>query len=116
VSDLRECGESWGRLAASSFDADAASLSQLALLQQAMLALASWLEMVCLKSSLQGSLYAHTEIEFRPLQEDGAASAGSHTIELQGLVSTMQVGRILGQDQSSQQCCGSGKFLTGSDF
>ena len=91
VADLRECGEGWARLAASSFDADAASLAQLALLQQAMVSLASWLEMVCLKSSLQGSLYAHTEIEFRLLPQDGAGVDSSNsTIELQGIVTTLQ--------------------------
>ena len=88
---MRECGEGWARLAASSFDADAASLAQLALLQQAMVSLASWLEMVCLKSSLQGSLYAHTEIEFRLLPQDGAGVDSSNsTIELQGIVTTLQ--------------------------
>ena len=91
MADLRECGEGWARLAASSFDADAASLAQLALLQQAMVSLASWLEMVCLKSSLQGSLYAHTEIEFRLLPQDGAGVDSSNsTIELQGIVTTLQ--------------------------
>ena len=40
VKDLDECGESWGRLAASSLDADAATLAQLAILQQAMISLA----------------------------------------------------------------------------
>ena len=91
MADLRECGEGWARLAASSFDADAASLAQLALLQQAMVSLASWLEMVCLKYSLQGSLYAHTEIEFRLLPQDGAGVDSSNsTIELQGIVTTLQ--------------------------
>ena len=91
MADLRECGEGWARLAASSFDADAASLAQLTLLQQAMVSLASWLEMVCLKSSLQGSLYAHTEIEFRLLPQDGAGVDSSNsTIELQGIVTTLQ--------------------------
>ena len=88
---MRLCGEGWARLAASSFDADAASLAQLTLLQQAMVSLASWLEMVCLKSSLQGSLYAHTEIEFRLLPQDGAGVDSSNsTIELQGIVTTLQ--------------------------
>ena len=91
MADLRECGEGWARLAASSFDADAASLAQLALLQQAMVSLASWLEMVCLKSSLQGSLSAHPEIEFRLLPQDGAGVDSSNsTIELQGIVTTLQ--------------------------
>jgi hypothetical protein len=40
VKELQECGDSWGRLAASSLDADAATLAQLAVLQQAMVSLA----------------------------------------------------------------------------
>ena len=91
VADLRACGEGWARRAATSLAAAAASLAQLTLLQQAMVSLASWLEMVCLKSSLQGSLYAHTEIEFRLLPQDGAGVDSSNsTIELQGIVTTLQ--------------------------
>jgi hypothetical protein len=40
VKELQECGDGWGRLAASSLDADAATLAQLAVLQQAMVSLA----------------------------------------------------------------------------
>ena len=40
VKELQECGEGWGRLAASSLDADPATLAQLAVLQQAMVSLA----------------------------------------------------------------------------
>ncbi len=88
VKDLQDCSDGWGQLAASSLDADAASLAQLAVLQEAMGSLARWLEMVCLKSSLQGSLYSNTEIEFQlPALPEGATA---NTIELQGIVATLQ--------------------------
>ena len=44
--------------------------------------------MVCLKSSLQGSLYSNTEIEFQlPALPEGA---DANTIELQGIVNTLK--------------------------
>jgi hypothetical protein len=49
--------------------------------------------MVCLKSSLQGSLYSNTEIEFQlPALPEGAEP---NTIELQGIVNTLKEGADL---------------------
>merc|ERR1719348_2356511 len=62
-----------------SFDADSATLSLLTILQTGVASLATWLEMVCLKSNLQGSIYTDTEIEFN-------TKLPSSTIELSGLV------------------------------
>ena len=53
VRQLDSCSQQLARLYESSFDADTASLAQLSVLQQATASLAQWIEMVCLKSSLQ---------------------------------------------------------------
>ncbi|XP_023336904.1 integrator complex subunit 7 [Eurytemora carolleeae] len=60
VKDLQTCAQAWTTLAESSFDADPASLSQLLVLQKMVSNLAMWIEIVCLKSSLQGSIYTDT--------------------------------------------------------
>lgn len=53
VKQLEGCSQQLARLYESSFDADTASLAQLSMLQQATSSLEQWIEMVCLKSSLQ---------------------------------------------------------------
>ena len=86
VKDLQSCAQQWGILAESSFDADAASLSEILVLQKAISALAVWIEIVCLKSSLQGRMYADTEIEFTPDMADDH----SPSVELQSLINTFK--------------------------
>lgn len=86
VKELEGCSQKLARLYQSCFDADSSSLAQLSVLQQATASLSQWIEMVCLKSSLQGSMYLDTEIEFNPtlpldLQPD---------VALQGLISVIQ--------------------------
>ena len=56
VRQLGDCSTSWSRLAESSFDADSASLALVVVQQQSLSSLATWLEMVCLKSPLQVGL------------------------------------------------------------
>ena len=84
VKQLQDCSGSWARLAESSFDGDTASLAHLGVQQQSLSALATWIEMVCLKSPLQGNIYTDTEVEFQP-------SLGDHkpAIELQGLIANI---------------------------
>ena len=59
-------------------------MAHLGVQQQSLSALATWIEMVCLKSPLQGSIYTDTEVEFQP-------SLGDHkpAIELQGFIANV---------------------------
>ena len=66
IRQLETCASDWARLAQSSFDADSRSLALLSVQQQTLSSLATWIEMVVLKSSLQGNIYTHTELEFVP--------------------------------------------------
>ena len=86
VADLAACAAVWEALAESSFDADAASLSLVLVLKKLIGDLALWIEMVCLKSSLQGSMYADTEIEFVPDLVENHSPA----IQLQGVINTFK--------------------------
>jgi len=86
VKELQECAGEWGKLAEASFDADLASLAFIRILEKAMSNLATWIEMVCLKSSKQGTMYADTEIEFVPDLPDGY----SPSIQIQALIKTFQ--------------------------
>jgi len=86
VIHLQECGEMWASLAESSFDADLSSLAEVRLMEKAVNSLAMWIEIVCLKSSLQGSMYADTEIEFVPDIVEGHTPA----VQLQSLINTFQ--------------------------
>jgi len=85
VRNLAECAANWAKLAESSFDADSASLAVLAVQQQGLASLGTWMEMVCLKSPMQGSIYTDTQVEFQP-------SLNGHrpTIELQGLIDNLK--------------------------
>ena len=85
VKQLAECAASWARLAESSFDSDSASLALLSLQQQSLASLATWVEMVCLKSNLQGSIYTDTEVQFQP-----SLAALQPAIELQGLIDNVK--------------------------
>jgi len=86
VRQLNTCAASWVKLAESSFDADSSSLALLAVQQQAMANLATWIEMVCLKSPLQGNIYTDTEVEFSP------SIPGIHkpTVELADFITNIQ--------------------------
>ena len=53
IRQLETCASDWARLAQSSFDADSRSLALLSVQQQTLSSLATWVEMVVLKSSLQ---------------------------------------------------------------
>jgi len=86
VVDLGGCARAWENLAESSFDADAASLSLVLVIKKLIGSLALWVEVVCLKSTLQGSMYADTEIEFVPDLVEGHTPA----VELQGLISAFK--------------------------
>ena len=66
IRQLETCASDWARLAQSSFDTDSRSLALLSVQQQTLSSLATWIEMVVLKSSLQGNIYTHTELEFVP--------------------------------------------------
>ena len=57
MKELQECACDWGRLAEASFDADLSSLATIRILEKGMSNLATWIEMVCLKSSKQVSIF-----------------------------------------------------------
>jgi len=86
VKQLNSCATAWVKLAESSFDADSSSLALLAVQQQVMSSTATWIEMVCLKSTLQGSIYTDTEVEFSP------SLPGNHqpTVELADYISNIK--------------------------
>jgi len=86
VKELQKCARDWGSLAEASFDADLASLALIRILEKAISNLAIWIEIVCLKSNLQGSMYADTEIEFVPELLEGY----SPSIQIQTLIKTFQ--------------------------
>ena len=104
VKQLADCAASWAALAQGSFDADAATLAMVGVEQQAMASLATWVEMVCLKSTLQGTIYTDTEVEFEP-------SLGGHqpSVELQGLVGSVQAAaarfRAVAADPAARPIC-----------
>ena len=64
MKELQECACDWGRLAEASFDADLSSLATIRILEKGMSNLATWIEMVCLKSSKQVSLFHGVNILF----------------------------------------------------
>ena len=86
IRQLETCASDWARLAQSSFDADSRSLALLSVQQQTLSSLATWIEMVVLKSSLQGNIYTHTELEFVPdmtLTGDSQVSITVHVYTVQ---------------------------------
>jgi integrator complex subunit 7 len=66
VADFSRVGSLYGTLYESSFDADPDTLCHIQVVQHMCLRLSQWIEMVCLKSSLQGSIFDEQEIEFNP--------------------------------------------------
>jgi hypothetical protein len=66
VSNFAEVARIYAELYQASFDADSDTLLQLQLLRQLNSCLSQWIEMVCLKSSLQGSIYQDQGVEFAP--------------------------------------------------
>ena len=88
IRQLETCASDWARLAQSSFDADSRSLAMLSVQQQTLSSLATWIEMVVLKSSLQGNIYTHTELEFVP--DMTLTGASQVTIELAGIIANIQ--------------------------
>jgi len=86
VKELQECACDWGRLAEASFDADLSSLATIRILEKGMSNLATWIEMVCLKSSKQGTMFADTDIEFVPDLLEGYTPS----IQIQALIKTFQ--------------------------
>ena len=81
IKQLQACANKWVTLAEASFDADGPSQALLSLQQGVVSSLATWIDMVCLKSPLQGNIYAHTQLQFKPdLDPDHT------TIELAGII------------------------------
>ena len=71
ISDLTSVAASFGELYCSCFDGDADTLTQIHVLQHLCLCLSQWIEMVCLKSSRQGSIYEDIAITFAPTSIEG---------------------------------------------
>merc|ERR1719334_1242528 len=69
-----------------SSSADTASLALLSVQQQLMACTATWIEMVCLKSSLQGSIYTDIELEFSP----SLPANHQPTVELANFIGNVQ--------------------------
>ena len=87
IRQLETCAADWVKLGQASFDADSRSLALLSIQQQTLSSLATWIEMVVLKSSLQGNIYNETELEFVP---DMTVCPDKITIELAGIISNVQ--------------------------
>lgn len=66
IAEFNAVGQALTDLSCSSFDADQDTLSQLMIFQQLCHCLGQWIEMVCLKSSRQGSLFEDISIAFTP--------------------------------------------------
>jgi hypothetical protein len=64
VNDFKAVDRLFGDMAQASFDTDADTLLQLQLLQRMNSCMAQWIEMVCLRSNLQGAIYREADIEF----------------------------------------------------
>lgn len=64
VNEFNQVGKLYGDLYQASFDADPESLDHLQLLKQINSSVSQWIEMVCLRGSLQGSLHNDKTIEF----------------------------------------------------
>ena len=71
----------------SSFDADSYSLAMLSIQQQTMSSLATWIEMVVLKSSMQGNIYDDTDLEFVP---DLTPCQYKMPVELSGILENIE--------------------------
>ncbi len=66
VTKISDVAQMYAGLYEASFDADADTLVQLQLLRRLNSSLAQWIEMICLKNSLQGSIYQDQGVEFAP--------------------------------------------------
>ena len=85
IRQLQACANKWVNLAQASFDADSQSQALLSLQQQIVSSLATWIDMVCLKSNLQGNTYHNTILDFKPdLDTDQT------TIELAGIIANIK--------------------------
>ena len=85
IKQLQDCANKWVKLAEASFDADSRSQALLSLQQQSVSSLATWIDMVCLKSNLQGNTYHNTLLHFQP-----DLDTEQLTIELAGIVSNIK--------------------------
>ena len=85
VTDLNNVGQCFHDLYSSCFDADQDTLAQVHIFQHLCHCLGTWIEMVCLKSSRQGTIYEDIAIVFKPnliLEEDY-----DRNLEIQDLLS-----------------------------
>jgi len=84
VSGFNNVGTSFNELYSSSFDGDADTLAHIHIFQHLCYCLGQWIEMVCLKSSRQGTLYEDMAIAFTPslIADDGF----NHNLEIQDLL------------------------------
>lgn len=80
MNSARSVGDSYGALYESCFDADPDSLAHVQLLQQLCSCMGQWIEMVCLKGNLQGSIYQDVGVEFGPILPKPTEE---YTIEIQ---------------------------------
>ena len=71
ISDLSSVATSFGDLYSSCFDGDPDTLSQIHIMQHLCLCLSQWIEMICLKSSRQGTIYEDIAIAFSPNTIEG---------------------------------------------
>ena len=85
VSELNTVGSSFHELYSSCFDADQDTLAYVHIFQHLCHCLGTWIEMVCLKSSRQGTIYEDIAIVFKPnlIQEEDF----DRNLEIQDLLS-----------------------------
>ncbi|TRY73744.1 hypothetical protein TCAL_00974 [Tigriopus californicus] len=87
VQDFLNVSKMFSELYQTSFDADPVTLIQLQLLQQINASISKWIEGICLKSSLQGTIFQDLSVEFNPNLDK---SKNDYGIEIQDLINTCE--------------------------
>jgi len=93
VKDFACVASMYGGLYETSFDADNGTLAHVQVLQHICSSVSQWIEMVCLKSSLQGSIFSDSSVEFSA--NFLAKPVADYGVDIQGLV---QTGRNIAQE------------------
>ena len=102
VSEFNGLGSAFHKLYSSSFDGDVESLAHIHIFQHLCYCLAQWIEMTCLKSSRQGSLYDDVDITFSP-----------RLVMDVGVNRNLEIQELLSMGEQAAECFR--KFLTGPE-
>ena len=98
VKDYATVGAMFGALYETSFDADNGTLAHLQVMQHLCQCVSQWIEVVCLKSSLQGNIFDDLDISFNPNLPKPASEYG---IDVRGLIETGE--KVAGLFKSSMK-------------